>query len=337
MALPEPARDGDLELLRPFVNCTERWPLVVAFVATALRFGGPYPILILKGNQGSAKSTTARMLGELIDPSTSRTLTPAKDLRDLTAYAKNHWLLNFDNLSSLSSEMADAACRLATGGGLGGRQLYTNDDTAVFEAQRPQIYNGIVDLADSRPDFHDRSLVVELQRPEKYESEKDLWKRFNSALPPIFGGFLDIMVTGLANLPSVPGIPDARMQDFVRWAEACEKGSPAYIGRFAKDYAASRDDSIQTGLEASAIFRPLKRLLDNRGGKIEATAKDLLDRLNENATFDEQRAFDWPKAPNALSNRLKRLEPGLQKIGIEIARVKTNHDRIIRIQGVTAQ
>src|SRR5262249_29652092 len=72
-ALPEPASDGSLELLRPFLNLAEDadWTLLTAWLVSAVRPPGqPYPALVLHGEQGSAKSTTARLLRELIDPST---------------------------------------------------------------------------------------------------------------------------------------------------------------------------------------------------------------------------------------------------------------------------
>jgi hypothetical protein len=67
----------------------------------------------------------------------------------------------FDNLSRLPEELADAACRLATGGGFGGRQLYSDHDEAIFDATRPLVFNAIPDLGTARPDFLDRALIVE--------------------------------------------------------------------------------------------------------------------------------------------------------------------------------
>jgi hypothetical protein len=64
----------------------------------------------------------------------------------------------FDNLSHLPQDLADAACRLATGGGFGGRELYSDYDEAVFDATRPLVFNAIPDLGAARPDFLDRAL-----------------------------------------------------------------------------------------------------------------------------------------------------------------------------------
>ena len=61
------------------------------------------------------------------------------------AAASNSWIVRFDNLSHLPDELADAACRLATGGGFGGRELYSDHDQAVV---RRDTANGV--QCDSR-------------------------------------------------------------------------------------------------------------------------------------------------------------------------------------------
>ena len=60
-ALPRPAGAGELSDLREFVNvCDDDWPLVAAWRVAALRPEGPFPVLVLHGEQGSGKSTQAR-------------------------------------------------------------------------------------------------------------------------------------------------------------------------------------------------------------------------------------------------------------------------------------
>ena len=64
-----PSRDGSIDLLRPYVNLTEAdFRLMIAWLTAVLRPVGPYPILVLHGEQGSAKSTLAKVLRLLIDP-----------------------------------------------------------------------------------------------------------------------------------------------------------------------------------------------------------------------------------------------------------------------------
>jgi hypothetical protein len=148
--LPEPERRGSLDELRPFFNADSHgWILIRAFLVAALRPSFPLPILVAKGEQGAGKSTACRVISSLIDPRTSALRGVPREVRDLTAAAKNSWLVCFDNLSRLPEDLADAACRLATGGGFGGRQLYSDHDEAIFDATRPLVFNAITDCSTS--------------------------------------------------------------------------------------------------------------------------------------------------------------------------------------------
>jgi hypothetical protein len=73
LPLATPARGGRLEELRRFMNVTDDlgWRLIAAWLIQALRPKGPYPMLILQGEQGSAKSTVERLLRALLDASTA--------------------------------------------------------------------------------------------------------------------------------------------------------------------------------------------------------------------------------------------------------------------------
>src|SRR5262249_15603066 len=153
------------------------WVLIRAFLVAALRPGLPCPILVAKGEQGSGKSTACRVITSLIDLRTSALRGVPREVRDLTAAARNSWLVCFDNLSRLPEDLADAACRLATGGGFGGRQLYSDHDEAIFDATRPLMFNAIPDLGAARPDFLDRALMIEFSgiKPEVMRDEEQFW------------------------------------------------------------------------------------------------------------------------------------------------------------------
>jgi hypothetical protein len=51
--------------------------------------------------------------------------------------ANNAHTLAFDNISGLPAWLSDALCRLASGGSLAVRQLYSDDAAVLFEATRP--------------------------------------------------------------------------------------------------------------------------------------------------------------------------------------------------------
>ena len=127
---------GPLRELLP-LDSDDEWRIVILWALAAMRSAGPYPILAWSGEQGTGKSFASRFMRRLIDPCGDDLMQPPREDRDLIAAARNNHVLAFDNLSSLSGELADSLCRLATGGDIGGRSLYTNDDSAAFAAQRP--------------------------------------------------------------------------------------------------------------------------------------------------------------------------------------------------------
>ena len=145
LPLPFPERGGSIETLQSFLNLSSRddFVLIVAWLLAASRSGGPYPLLAISGEQGSAKTVLSKLLKALIDPHAAPVLALSREERDLMIAANNGYVLAFDNLSGLPSWLSDALCRLATGGSFAVRQLYTDDEERLFEAARPILLNGI--------------------------------------------------------------------------------------------------------------------------------------------------------------------------------------------------
>jgi hypothetical protein len=125
--LPYPARGGTVEILRRFLNVEtdEDFILFVAWVIGTFNPDGPYPILVLQGEQGSAKSTTVRVARSITDPAVEPLRAPPRSERDLAIAASGNWTPALDNLSGIKPWLSDALCRLATGGGFATRELYS--------------------------------------------------------------------------------------------------------------------------------------------------------------------------------------------------------------------
>jgi hypothetical protein len=153
-----------VETLRGFLNVRSdvHFVLAIAWLVAALRHCGPYPVLVVSGEQGSAKSTFSTILRALVDPNTAPLRALPRENRDLFIAASNGHVLIFDNVSGLPYWISDTLCRLATGGGFAVRQLYTDQDEVLFDACRPMILNGIEDIV-ARPDLADRAIFLTLE------------------------------------------------------------------------------------------------------------------------------------------------------------------------------
>ncbi|MBZ5617446.1 MAG: hypothetical protein LAQ69_01745 [Acidobacteriia bacterium] len=242
----------------------------------------------------------------------------------------------FDNLSHLPQDLADAACRLATGGGFGGRELHSDYDEAVFDATRPLVFNAIPDLGATRPDFLDRALIIDFYdiKPELRRDESQFWHEFEAARPPILGALLDAVALGLRKLPALALGQLPRMADFATWASACEDGLGLQRGEFLKVYEANRADARNLALDSSPLYEPLRELA--REGFTGSTA-ELLLRLNRMASDGIRRSARWPKAPDALANTLRRMASNLRAAGIELnsSRADRLGGRIISVSSAT--
>jgi hypothetical protein len=312
--LPAPVPGGSLAPLRELLNLTDdaQFALLAGWLLASLLPDGPFPVLVLTGEQGAAKTTTARVLKALVDPSAAATRSGPKEVRDLMVMAQGGRVLVFDNLSRLPDWLSDALCTLATGGGFSTRELYTDDGETVFEAKRPVVLTSIEDVA-VRGDLLDRAVLVRLPAipNDRRLPEREFWRRFEAIRPALLGAVLDRAAGGLRELPGVRLARLPRMADFAAWAVACERaaGEPE---RFLAAYTANRGGAQEQALGESPAVGPLLAVVAARPGGWAGTATELLAELNRHAP--DPRPDGWPRRANALTGALRRLAPALRQV-----------------------
>lgn len=324
-SLPGPEDGGTVESLRPLLNVRsqEDFRLLIAWLVGALNPDGPFPVLVLQGEQGSAKSTTVRVLRSLVDPAAEPLRAPPRDERDLAIAASNNWMPALDNLSGVRPWLSDALCRFATGGGFATRELYSDDREVLFSQKRPVILNGIDSLAVAG-DLRDRSLIVELPPtpPERKRTEREFYWELQVVRPKVLGALLAAVSAALRNLDRVETRELPRMADFAVWVAAAEEALPWEAGAFMSAYTDNRLEADKLALDSDPVAVAVRDLLANRqnwGG----TATELYAALAELVDEDVRRSKSWPAAPNTLSNWMKRIAPALRKVGIEYGDERT--------------
>jgi hypothetical protein len=302
LPLPMPTRGSKIDALRPLLNTTDTdFPLVIAFLLAALHPHGPYPILILCGEQGSAKTNFLKRLRMLIDPHAVQTSALPPSGRDLFIAARNTHLQTFENVSKLSDLMSDHFCRLATGSGLRMRLLFKDTEETLFRSTRPITIEGISNVV-TRPDLQDRSLIMKLEALPEYIAERELLVAFEQQRPGILGALLDMMVRGLANLPTTKLVKPPRMADFATWAVACG------VEGFEQSYAANRANAIATMLAFDPLAEALCELMARRM-VWRGVMRDLLNVVGPTTGYRDA---------NKLSSALRRLAPLLRTVGINV-------------------
>ena len=323
--LPIPERGGSLADLEPFLNLMTEGDLklMLGWLVMALNPQGPYPVLVVTGEQGSAKSTTVRLLRGIVDPSAAPHRAPPREERDLLVAARNSWVIAYDNISKVPPWLSDALCRIATGGGYSARQLYSDADEVIFQAMRPIILNGIPDLTE-RPDLADRAIILRLPfiDDSKKHDELNYWADFDAAAGRILGVLLDAACTALKRRDDVRLDRLPRMADFAIWAEAAGAAFGWRPGEFSKAYKANRDAAVGLTMAADAVAQAVVTMMKNQA-EAEGTATELLAKLSGHVSEQTLKSKDWPKAPNWLSNRLRQAAPSLRAMGVEV----TQYDR----------
>lgn len=315
-ALPVPKDGGMIEQeLRDLVNVRDDgdFTLIVAWLVGCYNPRGPYPILAVNGEQGSAKSTLCRLLRMLTDPNAAPIRLPPRNEDDLIVAARNSRVLAFDNLSDVPGWLSDALCSLATGTGVSTREHYSNTNEVVFEGARPIMMNGIPDLG-SRPDFADRTVHIVLMSIAEADrrSEAEYWREVETRLPLILGAILNAVSRALRDRDQAPP-PITRMADFETWIAAAEPGLGWEKGTFIAAYLGNRKGQVEAAIEADPIGEAVCQLVEKEDWLGSPT--ELLARLGEKVTDAVRKSRTWP-AVNKLRGRLRRLASPLRHRGI---------------------
>lgn len=310
--LPVPARGGDLDDFWPFLNVDEVHDrsLILGWIAAVMNNAGAAPILIMTGPQGSAKSSTGKILQRFLDPNAVEGAACPTTLRDLAVTADNAALLSFDNVSYLPADVSDALCRLATGSAFPIRGMYSDDELRAFSARRPIILNGITDFA-TRPDLLDRAVIIR-HKPlpaGARRTDQDLDEAFQAVYAKLLGVFFDRVAGGLRELPRTPRPGDMRMLDFARFAVACETAS-GETPLFAEAYSRNRSEGQAAALEDNVVAAAIVKFVEEHG-RFEGSMTDLYARLTPQST---RPPAGWPQAANRLSALLARLAPALLQV-----------------------
>ena len=340
--LPEPTRGGDINDLRRFLNVGDeewRWQLLLVWLLFTFQPSGPFPVLVLQGEQGCAKSTTARVLRALIDPSQAPLRLPPMDEDKLLVSAKSSWVLAFDNLSGMPRWLSDRLCCLATGTAQSKRALYTDDEEYIIEATRPVSVNGIDDMT-ARPDFASRALAVDLPqiRDDQRQEEADFWAAFTRARPAILGAALSVVAEILAIRDQVIVPAKPRMADFARFGVAAERVLGWRDGSFLAAYQTSQADSAAVTLESNLVaVAAHKFMTELEHAEWEDTASALLPKLAAQLAPGQDRSRGWPANASQLGNQLRRCAPILRRFGIEAEQLRSHGERFWRLTRTIAE
>ncbi|MES2326577.1 MAG: hypothetical protein V4499_04505 [Pseudomonadota bacterium] len=300
----------------------ENLPLLLAWmVACFVRPGNEAPIAVLTGPAGSAKSSVLQIVVDLLDPKAGlRAGMPGKE-DDLVVAAHQGAVVSFDNATTLN-KLSDPLCRLATGGGLRKRTLFTDKDVTAIDVIRPVIIAGIDPIAHQQ-DLIERLLIIELRPPAGRIDDETLRRMVDEARPKLLGWLLDLVGKVLA-MPVPSNLDGARMTGFSSVGERVAVTLGYAEGWFMERYRAILAESAEEGAEGDCVFQLVLMLLADADGRpLRMTSGQLLDALHQHVTnrVINVSIKDVPGDPRAMSSRMNRIVEPLRRFkGIEMQR-----------------
>ncbi|MBY6062212.1 hypothetical protein [Microbacterium esteraromaticum] len=315
-SLPVPERSGDLDLLWKHVNMpsiADQQVLKGWLVATHILQGLPCPILAVLGEQGTAKTSSARCAVALTDPSPAPIRRPPNDVNKLLHAVHGSRVTAFDNLSSIPKSISDAMCRVVTGESDVDRSLYSDDDLRVISVQGVLVFTGI-DVGALNGDLAERCVWANLEviPPTARRSESELQEEWKKDYPSIFGGLLDLLVQTLAQLPNVNLPERPRMADFAEVLAAIDLATGSKVlERYWRSQEAVASDIVETDDFLIAIAEKIR-------SRWTGTAKQLHSVL---PARDGDKY--WPTA-RGMNGKLKRVGPDLRKAGWTVVETKAD-------------
>jgi hypothetical protein len=321
--LPVPLAGGTLDDFQLHFNLAPRdVRRTVGFIIGVLAPIGSFPILLIEGRQGTAKSTLGDFVLALCDPPHTfkgGRISMPRGITALMVHASGVRVPFIDNLSDLSDAEADGMCILSTGGGTSARQLYSDDAEASVNAVRPAIVTAI-GTPSPRGDFLDRCLRVTALPIQHRRTEEAVYTAFAHDRPRMFGFVLDALATSLRNMADVAARAEAgelrlaRMADFGLYVEAAAPALGMEPGEFSKELLDEQAVMQADGALGSPLGDALARYFSaarHERKELAGPATEVLDELRP--LLPDPTGLP---ASNKLKGALRRIEPGLNDLGM---------------------
>jgi energy-coupling factor transporter ATP-binding protein EcfA2 len=328
LPVPVPAAPEKVMLLRNLLSITDerQWLLILGFTLGCFRVGGAHFLLALMGKPGVGKSTLARLLVNLIDPSTP----PIQELRrrpdDIRLVASRRWLTAFDECDELHREQAATIAGIATGTGAQDRLYYTNHGIASYGLNRPLILSGHGNIV-SEPRILDRALPIVITQRGDALGDTELDRKLAQIAPEVLGALCSLAVGGLAfQGDPFPNSETVRNHEAAVWIEKClQSGNLIQPGAFVRAVRESQaaftgNGSVNSAERASWSVAPALTDVAVRG--FSGLASELLVALKAEKSASLS-APDWPKDAATLGKQLSARATELKTLGITVERKET--------------
>lgn len=293
----------------------------------------PAPFLYYKGDRGSAKTTSMKLDGKLIDPSYTDVKAFPNAINDVVAAFSGQYLVAFDNLEgSISPEISNLLCVSCSAGYYSKRKLYTDNDTADIQLKARISLSGITTITE-RADFLDRCITLSSQRilDSERKTVDDILTDFSRDLPYLLFRAMKILSKAIPVYQSLELTELPRMADFAKWGYAIAEVMNYGGERFLEAYKRNQEVLLEVMIEEDDLLNVVRAFVREHK-HFWGSMTDLYSQLTQQAQkMGINIKVGWVKTVNALSRKLSQSQSVLEPFGIYIRRGKSNGNRYVEI------
>lgn len=274
--IPDKSQNG-LEQLRELLPALDEqdWHMVLAWITGCLHPGLAMPLLCLTGPQGSGKTTLARMLRYLIDPSTADVMALPPE-REMEHILQEHAVPIFDNIGRLRSDQANMLCRSVSGVASTKRR----PGMAQTRLRRPIILTAL-EIPSFAPDWLDRALLPGIKRMDDGQRvpESAFWQELEMVRPMILGALLDLTSQALAQMDKLKAERFPRMADYAAWGFAVSAARGLPESQFLNCLERNAGRQFEAELESSPLAQNILTLMEGRNEAWQGSMADFTATL----------------------------------------------------------
>ena len=321
----EPLHDYDVKIFHKFINSlnikNEKHKLLIKIWIISLLIPSiSIPMLLPYGPEGSAKSTLQKKIKILIDPSKLKLLSIYNDKTQLIQQLSHNFLCFYDNVRYEPRWLSDEACRAITGAAFTKRKNFSDDEDIAYEYKKILSFSGI-NVIFKQADALDRSIKIELERlePKKNISEERIESELKQQIPHLLGYIFEVLAKALEIKDSVNLSELPRMADFAEWGEAISRAMGYKPLEFLTVYFENIGEQKIEIIEADPFADALSKFIDYELTSWTSSLQTFIHHLREYAEVNNIDNSKFPKAPQAISNRLRKVKANLlEGLGIEV-------------------
>lgn len=329
---------GVTKMFTKHLNVPRRdWTTVLAWLI--LRIVSPLsalPILMVQGEPGSGKTTTATRIKELLDPSSSNVSIMPRESEKLADVLYPRSVCLFDNITGVSQAQSDILAIAATGGAYEKRKLYSDGDIFIQDISR-QVIMTCVDTPVLRADLRSRILfIVSESLKDNYRSTQEMYYEWQEDLPHFRAVLFRLASEVMADMHENYYAPTARLADFSVVVQAVDSVFKKHGINVPS--ASKRMVEAQEELARDSIHPIIEFIIDSLDVEVKGTPSQILSELVSIAKERNHPTNTWGSTGRWMSSRLKENASALEDAGVVVENYQErtkgrNAYRIIPITG----